>query len=122
MSSKYTQSGDNEVVSSALNTAILINSPSFQFFVSWKANMFTVSGQDWFRDEEEAFAEVATADEVLAIVRQYIHTWCHVSVMKYDKYDANSILEHHETFTNLNDDVAIARFTDCINVLKKLKN
>lgn len=87
-----------------LKSAIIIHSPSYQFFVylNSEKNNFTLTGRHCYHDDpEEMFATLNNSEEVTAYLRQCIPTWCHLSLIQYEDTDFNSILEFHQTFKSM---------------------
>jgi hypothetical protein len=88
-----------------LKSAIIIHSSSYQFFVylNTTENNFTLSGRHCYHDDpEELYATLKDSEEVTAFVRQFIPTWCHLSIIQYEEKDFNSTLEFHQTFKSIN--------------------
>lgn len=86
------------------HTCALINSYSYQFTVSFtkETNKFTISGNHWYREENEDILEdVSTAEEVFTFIRRYISTWCHFSIIHYVDFNDDSRLDFHQTFKNV---------------------
>ncbi len=98
-----------------LHTCALVNSSSFQFTITLdtfsitldtKVKKFTVTGGHWYSEDEDKhniLEEFDTAEDVFNFIRGYIPTWCHFSIIQYEKYDADSTLDFHQTFKSLDE-------------------
>ena len=103
-----------------MTNAILINSPSYQFSITYREGKFTVCGQDWFRDEEEVFDEKKFAEDCYILIRQFIHIWATFSLIQYENYDAHSELIYNEVFVNIREKGEKGNtLSQCIDMLRQ---
>lgn len=118
-----------------LHTCALINSSSYQFTISLhtytialdkKVKTFTVTGGHWYSEDEDThniLEEFDTAEDVFQYICQYIPTWCHFSIIQYEKYDADSTLDFHQTFKNLDKPGNFGTtFATCVDYLRNYHN
>lgn len=85
-----------------MQTSALVNSSGFNFYIYWRNNKFLVVGRHGFyEDDVVSDVDLTTSSDVFNYLKEYIQTWCCITLASYETFESQSEIVFHQVFTKI---------------------